>query len=473
MDLLQTYQSGSSSSELSEEDDQAPQLQINQVRSVYLITYSRADSAKFGSRNDFADAVVKSFTQGTAKVRHWCCCREQHKDGGLHYHMVIKLDRNHRWLPSKEYLMDKHGISVHYSSLHHNYYSAWRYVTNADSYYVQSSGHPRLTEECEPTTNAASRARHQRQRQRNHTEERVLGYDVEEEAANVNSARRSCRKKKRLTAFELSQIIIRNGIKSLTELQALAYEQKEEGKTDLVEFLFNRTPRAVSDILQTAWDIETAPQKLERAGKTRMDLLLEAKASECVYGCNGNWRECAIEILNNNGISLEYFRESAKLLLEKGRGKYRNMMIIGPADCGKTFLFNPLRTIYETFCNPATGSFAWVGVENSEVIFLNDFRWSPQLIPWHDLLLLLEGQEVHFPAPKTHFAKDISVKTDTPVFCTSKSPLRLIKNGVIDERETDMMSVRWNVMQLSYQIPRDSQREIPPCGRCFASLILT
>ena len=48
-------------------------------------------------------------------------------------------------------------------------------------------------------------------------------------------------------------------------------------------------------------------------------------------------------------------------------------MITGPANCGKTFIFNPLREIYETFTNPATGTFAWVGAELAEVIFLNDF----------------------------------------------------------------------------------------------------
>ena len=48
-------------------------------------------------------------------------------------------------------------------------------------------------------------------------------------------------------------------------------------------------------------------------------------------------------------------------------------------------------------------SFAWVGAEEAELLFLNDFCWSPQIVPWHDLLLLLEGEPVHVPAPKTHF----------------------------------------------------------------------
>ena len=34
-------------------------------------------------------------------------------------------------------------------------------------------------------------------------------------------------------------------------------------------------------------------------------------------------------------------------------------MIMGPANCSKTFIFNPLCKIYETFTNPATGTFGW------------------------------------------------------------------------------------------------------------------
>ena len=102
-----------------------------------------------------------------------------------------------------------------------------------------------------------------------------------------------------------------------------------------------------------------------------------------------------------------------------------------------------------------------MGVRDAELIFLNDFRWSQALLPWHDLLLLLEGQEVQFTDTKTHFAQDISLIADTPVFCTSKSPLIYAKNGVVDERETSMINVRFNIFQLHYQIPRDLQRDIP------------
>lgn len=94
-------------------------------------------------------------------------------------------------------------------------------------------------------------------------------------------------------------------------------------------------------------------------------------------------------------------------------------MIVGTSYCGKTFIFKPLTNIYDCFANPATGSFAWIGVDEKELIYLNDFRWCKTIIAWLDFLRLLEGNVVHFPASKTHFTKE----TRTSIFSTS---IRLI-----------------------------------------------
>ena len=124
-------------------------------------------------------------------------------------------------------------------------------------------------------------------------------------------------------------------------------------------------------------------------------------------------------------------------------------------------MLNPLNTIYKTFSNPASTTFAWVGTEQSEVVFLNDFRWSAQIIPWHDFLMLLEGQTVHLPAPKTHYRQDILFQGDTPIFCTSKDELSYVRGGVVDDRETQMMKVRWRVFNLFHQIPEEQQKSAP------------
>ena len=187
-------------------------------------------------------------------------------------------------------------------------------------------------------------------------------------------------KKKRLSAFE---IIIEKAIRSRTELLALANEQKEEGKTDIAEFVVNHGPRVVAELLSTAWELDSAQEHLERSRKTRLDILREEEETHCKTTCKGLWLKCAREILRNNSVDINSFSYSVRDALHKGRGKYRNIMTVGPANCGKTFILNPSCSIYNTFSNPACSPFAWVGAEQAECIFLNDFRGSAfcKLVP--------------------------------------------------------------------------------------------
>ena len=114
----------------------------------------------------------------------------------------------------------------------------------------------------------------------------------------------------------------------------------------------------------------------------------------------------AENLTHRNGIDLLVFATACRMLLEKGRGKYRNILLTGPANCVKTFILNPLNVVYKTFSNPASTSFAWIGVENCEILFLNDFRWSSQILAWHDMLLLLEGQTVHLSQLLNHIMRN-------------------------------------------------------------------
>ncbi len=382
-------------------------------------------------------------------------------------------------IPSKKYLQDRYGISVHFSSVHSNYFTAWKYVTKEDGGAVQSENHPDLTNSVGPSTMKAHKAKHaismrsREKEKRNKAEVSISAVQADEHEEADKCGERPKVKRQRLKSFDVAEIIVSKGIKSRTDLLALAHEQKTEGKSDLAEFIVNRGNKVVDEIINTAWEMETAKCAQARSKKSRLEILQEAGERECTCNPNENWLLSASALLEKNGILHDTFASSVRELLIKGRGKYRNIMLTGPANCGKTFLLNPLNNIFQTFTNPASTSFAWVGAEKAEIIFLNDFRWSTQIIPWHDLLLMLEGQVVHLPAPKSHFAHDAVFNKDTPIFCTTKHQLVYVKNGIVDERETEMMCVRWKMFALNYQIPRQEQREIKPCGACFHDLYLT
>jgi len=95
--------------------------------------------------------------------------------------------------------------------------------------------------------------------------------------------------------------------------------------------------------------------------------------------------------------------------LYKGRRKYRNIYLKGPATCRKTFLLNLLTSTFNKFSNPTITMFAWVGAEDAEISCLTDFRWSPHIIPWSLQTFLMQQPtllEVVFPP---HAAKQINL----------------------------------------------------------------
>ena len=94
-----------------------------------------------------------SFYDTPDKIMHWSRCMEEHSEsGGNYFQMALKLNRNKRWLSSKRFLLERCGISVHFSDIHRNKFSAWIYVTKQDKEFVESPGHPDLSDGLPKTT---------------------------------------------------------------------------------------------------------------------------------------------------------------------------------------------------------------------------------------------------------------------------------------------------------------------------------
>ena len=134
-------------------------------------------------------------------------------------------------------------------------------------------------------------------------------------------------------------------------------------------------------------------------------------------------------------------------------------------------MLRPIELLFNTFSNPVADKCAWVRADKAEVILLNDFHWTRELIEWKSLLLLLEGDQVSLPAPKNHFAMDVCINTDVPIFSTSKDVIKY-KHNTEDKAEDNMMESRWKVFKFTHSIPEKEQKQLLPCSRCFAKLVL-
>lgn len=121
---------------------------------------------------------------------------------------------------------------------------------------------------------------------------------------------------------------------------------------------------------------------------------------------------------------------------------------------------------------PAMGSFAWTEAEDAEIIDLNDFRWHLKMIACADLCLALECNMVLLPVPKNLSNYDVELLKDAPFFATLYAPIVLVKGCSIDNTNTQIMNVRWCVLNLWCQILVGNKQELVPCGHCFAKFIL-
>ena len=106
-----------------------------------------------------------------------------------------------------------------------------------------------------------------------------------------------------------------------------------------------------------------------------MEVIHKHSHKNCADSCNREWLNCALEVLQENNIYPPFFTAAVQELLQMGREKSRNILIIGRSNFAKTYLLRPLKLLFVTFCTPSNNKYAWIGLGGKEDIFLNDFRW--------------------------------------------------------------------------------------------------
>ena len=440
-------------------------------RRTYLLTYSKADMERFPDCTSFANCILEAFDSGksSAKVVQWATCIENHTDGkSKHFHMAVKLSATRRWYAVSKYLQDKHKIQVNFSNEHCGYVAAYRYVCKDKDLQevLHSPGHTNLSQVGSPRTkNAMNKFSANARKCRSE----------EPTPSSSSSTKPKVSKPKRLSNTDIAEFLIKNNLKTENELMVVAKKRHDDGERDIYSFIMNKSPKALSDLVNTTWKLQNAQHVEDRISKSRIDILKEHINGPCTANCSGEWFACAREVLRNNNINLYTFADSVRQCLIKGRQKRNNIMLVGPTNCGKSFLLNPLEIIYKAFVNPSSTSYAWIGLDEHEVAYLNDFRYTPECIKWSDFLLLLEGQTVNLPRPKNQFSTDLKITRDNtiPFFATSKSPIEYVsKYNFKDDRETEMMSSRWNVFTFNKQISPEKMKNLPPCPHCFSALVM-
>ena len=453
------------------------ELKSSDPRRTYLVTYSHADKELFPTRKDFAIACHDAFN-GKDFVSYYACCEENHEDGTPHYHATLQLKKPCRWGVAKKRLA-KQGATVNFSEGPANadgkYAWIYRYITKLDPDVYHSKTHPtldRIKQKFSRTSVATCSRKRNSQASSSNTGTQSV------------TTPRPQKRSRRITNEDVSNYCREKEIKTIDELLADAETRRLNGDTTLSSFLLNRSLKSVTELVEVTWRMAKAVTKVRNLSIPRMDALRLASQSPCVQKCNGLWLQSALEILRLNSINKYVYADRMRDALQYGRGKDRNIFIIGPGNSGKTFLLKPLRLIYpESFINPSSSHFSWDGVDQSTLIFLNDYRWHIRSkggnISWGDLLNLLEGFKCDLPAPRNQRSHDICIppENDLPIFATGPCMLKWYSKHEDESRgeqhasEDLQIGLRWKVFKLTHQFV--GSKDIPECPSCFSKLAFT
>ena len=492
-----------------ETDINLTQLKADQQKSVHLVTWSQAQESLLddpaNSRKSFGEMLVTLFkehltrTKSPATVKYWACAKERHTNGGIHFHCAIKFTKRVRWVTIAKSLCEDRDIFVNFQSFQSRYNHAWEYITKEDRDVVKSGAHPRMmvippknirpsrSRQIQDTQDSSQLPLNTANSQANSQAPSSSDPCSEQSSSTTTSASHARNEKKRsLTRGQLAQIIIENNVKDDMTLCYLGSQCADAGQPELYNWIMdNPMKRQRLNVIETAWSINNAVDTFERQNKSRIAILEEHLNAEHAVDedngitCDGKWLRSAIQILQRNNISCEEWQLRIRNCLQYGRNKMNNVFLLGERNCGKSFLLRPLTLIYQTFCNPASGSFNWVGAQDKEVILLNDFRYphidkgADKILPWQDLLNLMDVDKLFIQAPKSFFAENIEWTKRQPILGNGPYKIRYMRAGEENLTETRQMDARVFYFHLKYPIPDEElDHSILACTRCFAHLVL-
>ena len=129
--------------------------------------------------------------------------------------------------------------------------------------------------------------------------------------------------------------------------------------------------------------------------KMTSPVMLMWKGGLSHFECDHKYRHCAAEILGNSIDKAEFKEAFTKAISDRWEKGSNNIMLIGSAKYGKSFILQSLTETEKFIVSPA-----WIGAEKAEETFLSDLRWNEGLILWCDFLNLLEWLPVHLQAQK-------------------------------------------------------------------------
>ena len=440
---------------------ESAEVPASAVKDVYFFTLSEVNESgrkgpKDFTRESFADLLRDAYRSAMpfnliAKMAVWF-------EKGSHFHAVLKATTPHRWKAIRAYLQ-RQGVYVNIKTI--PYHLACRYCTlpspkkalsGLDAEPYCSPGHPPMGDACKvPRTHAASCAR--------------AGHATGE--AVVPEKRHT---KKVKAYFAITQLRLRTA----TEFVAYANDEARENRTDLLDFYLDHSD--LGGFIRRVWESADAPNKARREQLSAREKLEEALTAQCICAeseMDKGWTQAASEILGRNGYTKQDFAAAIRKILDGPDKTTCAIFLVGPSNCGKSLLTNPLQNIFDSVARKPAGKKSTYPLQS--LVGCDIALWHEvddrifDIIDVNDMLLWLEGEEWTIAKPKNTAAADVVWNpAGIPVIFTGGRRLRHD-----DPRKEEMLDNRLQYLSLWAPCPQAEVRKVAKCPRCFAQFVLT
>ncbi len=168
--------------------------------------------------------------------------------------------------------------------------------------------------------------------------------------------------------------------------------------------------------------------------------------------------------MQKNGFTEMQLQLAVLIALQQGRGKGRNVFIIGETNRAKSFVLKPLASLlFRTYARPDSGSHQLADIAGSELIWLNDYSFEPSWLSWSQLKCFLEGEPLKVAVPKT-VGPNYTFDSDAPVLGTGPGPVQHPSS----HSETEQMNSRIKYFTFRHWFDPALNPEILACKHCCA-----
>ena len=248
-------------------------------------------------------------------------------------------------------------------------------------------------------------------------------------------------------------------------------------------FLFKRRSR-LEGLIEDIWRWENIKHELPIARQTRLEAMDVAAKGACV--CNGAWTYHVRESLRLNHVSVKDLCRDILHALVEGRSEQTPIIVLAGARGGegKSLLLKALYSVFghkHVFSTPEKGSFALLHLPGRKVAFLDEWRFSDDVLSWSAQCMWYDGSVVSVKRPQNVPGQSghLEYRGTAPIFVTTK--LRDLENlawwaaddpwtGEPRDAEASMIYRRLKVYEYRTRIPKPPAKT-PFCARCFAQLI--